>query len=228
MQVYFDRHSYILELFDQIVKFIIIALLVLVIFGASQVYAQEETDQEPIPKWIKIVAGAWYDDEINDSEYTNAMEFLIERGLITISSSNYHTTDSETDVGLMADNIALASEIEKLKSEKIDLETTLVQVMADSKQKTENWKKAELELEEIQDSDFNPEIAAHLRGQLDIIVNERDNWILKHDSLEQKTENQNYRYENIINDMEESFAKKYKLLESENKKLKLQIENKTG
>lgn len=46
------------------------------------VYAQEEVS---IPSWIKVVAGAWANNELTDLEYSQAMSFLIEQEIIKIN-----------------------------------------------------------------------------------------------------------------------------------------------
>jgi len=59
----------------------ILLLSIITIIGISTVYADEH---ETIPSWIKVVAGAWYEDKITDSEYRDAMTFLIEYEIIVI------------------------------------------------------------------------------------------------------------------------------------------------
>lgn len=60
------------------------------------VYAETEN---PIPSWIKAVANAWGTDQITDSEYRDAMGFLIEQGIIQIDTVqiNEITLSDETE-----------------------------------------------------------------------------------------------------------------------------------
>lgn len=51
------------------------------------VYAQETNESSFIPSWIKSVAGAWSNDGITDTEYQEAMIFLIEQDIIQINST---------------------------------------------------------------------------------------------------------------------------------------------
>lgn len=44
-------------------------------------YAEKNNE---IPSWVKLIAGAWSNDEITDSEFTGAMKFLIENEMIVI------------------------------------------------------------------------------------------------------------------------------------------------
>jgi len=46
------------------------------------VFAQE--DENLIPRWIKIIANAWADNEINDFEYIQALKYLIENDIIIL------------------------------------------------------------------------------------------------------------------------------------------------
>ena len=59
---------------------IIIPILIL------PVYAQES--DYTIPSWIKSVALEWANDSITDSEYKEALKFLIEQNIIVVDSSN--------------------------------------------------------------------------------------------------------------------------------------------
>jgi uncharacterized protein YjbI with pentapeptide repeats len=50
---------------------------------------------ESIPEWIKNTAGWWATDAISESEFVNAMEFLIENNIIQVTSTS-STTSSES------------------------------------------------------------------------------------------------------------------------------------
>ena len=45
-------------------------------------------DDNLIPSWVKGVFGYWIDDKINDAEVIEAIEFLIDSGIIKIGTSN--------------------------------------------------------------------------------------------------------------------------------------------
>ena len=62
---------------------VIIGLIFAVIFSASFGFAYSQT--EPIPAWIKGVAEFWAEDKITDKEFVEALEFLIESGIIKVS-----------------------------------------------------------------------------------------------------------------------------------------------
>ena len=57
--------------------------LLLIPFLLIPVYA---TEDDPIPSWIKVLADAWVDDDLNDHEFKEAIKFLIEKNIIVIDS----------------------------------------------------------------------------------------------------------------------------------------------
>ena len=59
---------------------LIIGIIFTIIIPAS-IFAQEDT----IPDWVKGIAGWWSEDKISESEFINAMEFLITQKIITPS-----------------------------------------------------------------------------------------------------------------------------------------------
>ena len=44
-----------------------------------------QTDSSMIPDWVKYTAGWWANDEIPDSAFVNAIQYLIKEGIIVIS-----------------------------------------------------------------------------------------------------------------------------------------------
>ena len=52
-----------------------------VIFGINTVYADDS-----IPAWVKGVAGFWVDGNITDAEFVEAIEFLIDSGIIQVDN----------------------------------------------------------------------------------------------------------------------------------------------
>ncbi|NQV39293.1 MAG: hypothetical protein HQ505_01930 [Nitrosopumilus sp.] len=62
----------------------------ILIFPAT-VFSQ--TNQNDIPDWVRNTAYWWSQGDISDSEYKNAMKFLIENGIISISSQNQNIVD---------------------------------------------------------------------------------------------------------------------------------------
>ena len=65
-------------------KFVLPTVIALVLIGfAINVSAQEEL----IPSWIKNTAGFWSSDQISDSEFISALQFLVEKEILIIPQS---------------------------------------------------------------------------------------------------------------------------------------------
>jgi len=73
------------------------------------VYAQEDTIE--IPSWVKGVANFWVEDKINDVEFAEALEFLIDSNIIQLGITEYKGMSE------------LEAEITKLTEEKTELQT---------------------------------------------------------------------------------------------------------
>lgn len=69
------KKSYLLSLF-----------LILPIILSIPVLAQE-SDDKLIPSWVKSVAGYWSEDKINDLEFIEALEFLIDNRVINLGDN---------------------------------------------------------------------------------------------------------------------------------------------
>jgi phosphonate transport system substrate-binding protein len=63
---------------------LIIAISVISI--ATVTFTQNAEAQSMIPDWIKTNAGWWANDEIDDQTFLNGIEFLVEEGIINVSS----------------------------------------------------------------------------------------------------------------------------------------------
>jgi len=48
---------------------------------------------DAIPSWIKNTAGWWAEDQISETEFVNSMEYLIDSGIIDVSSQNFGITE---------------------------------------------------------------------------------------------------------------------------------------
>jgi len=46
-------------------------------------------ENQPVPSWIKGVAGFWSSNKISDNEFVNAMEFLINSGTIRLQKIHF-------------------------------------------------------------------------------------------------------------------------------------------
>ena len=88
---------------------VIIGILLSLVIISSVGFAYSQSDS--IPTWIKGVAGYWAEDKITDKEFVEALEFLIESGIIKIADPRVSELEKE--------NSELRQKIESLKSESL-------------------------------------------------------------------------------------------------------------
>ncbi len=64
------------------IKKIIFLLVIFLIPITSPIYA------ESVPDWVKNTAGWWATDAISETEFVNAIQFLVNEGIIEVESSS--------------------------------------------------------------------------------------------------------------------------------------------
>ena len=47
---------------------------------------------DAVPSWVKNTAGWWANDQISETEFVNSMEYLIDSGIIDVSSQSFGVT----------------------------------------------------------------------------------------------------------------------------------------
>ena len=67
--------------------FATVLLIVTIIIAGSVSFGTAYSQGNEIPEWIKSIAGFWAEDRITDSEFIDALELLIEQGIIHIDDS---------------------------------------------------------------------------------------------------------------------------------------------
>ena len=79
----------------KIVLIVPLLALVLVIGGAF-------SDAQSVPDWIKNTAGWWATDAISETEFVNAIQFLIKENIIQVTSTSSSTSsESVPDLSLI-------------------------------------------------------------------------------------------------------------------------------
>ena len=63
----------------------ILVSLMLIILSIGMI---SSVNAENVPDWVKNTAGWWADDAISEKEFVNAIEFLVNEGIISVSSTN--------------------------------------------------------------------------------------------------------------------------------------------
>ena len=79
--------------------------IAIMVLGIGTAYSQ----QSEIPSWIKAVASFWADDKISDEEFVNALEYLINAGVIRIDGAA-----PRDELGALANYDALVEDYDSL------------------------------------------------------------------------------------------------------------------
>jgi len=72
----------------------IILILSFSLIGSGIFVPNSSAQDAQIPNWIKNIADWWADDQISETEFVNSMEYLIDSGIINVSSEqNFGITE---------------------------------------------------------------------------------------------------------------------------------------
>ena len=98
-------------------------LLFALIAGVAAFPLAASAQSDSIPAWVKNTAGWWADDQISETEFVNSMEYLIDSGIIQISSQQ-NVDVTELTIGFIpiekADELTPKAEsLEKFLEEKM-------------------------------------------------------------------------------------------------------------
>ena len=75
---------------------IFLAPVAMILVGSTTTTMTTAYADDQIPDWIRDVAGFWADGIITDSEFIEALEFLIESRVITVSNDMIQKSESES------------------------------------------------------------------------------------------------------------------------------------
>lgn len=92
----------------------IIAIIGISVIGASQSFAQEET--KDIPNWIRFVAGHWVTEEVSDTEFLQALGYLIDKNILVVEESDNTLSESITDP--FRNNLDAITEVTELRTQR--------------------------------------------------------------------------------------------------------------
>jgi len=117
--------------------FLVITFSIIAVSLLSFTYAQTNS---LIPSWIKNTASFWVDDQISDQEFLNALQFLVNEGILVIPSESDDSLDTEViEIDVIDDeskenlvhNLDLiAFKIQKMQE--LSKNTELIQAIRDS------------------------------------------------------------------------------------------------
>ena len=86
-----------------------LALIGVLLSGITFFSIYASAEESLIPSWIKNTAGFWIDEQVSDSEFINALQFLITNGIIQVPNDELKELQDE--------NNQLQTEIASLKSQ---------------------------------------------------------------------------------------------------------------
>ena len=70
------------------------AILFALVAGVVVFPLAASAQSDAVPSWVKNTAGWWADDQISETEFVNSMEYLIDSGIINVSSEqNFGITE---------------------------------------------------------------------------------------------------------------------------------------
>lgn len=134
-------------------SYILLIFLGIICVGTLNVQSFAQNDTKEIPTWVKGVANFWVDDLIDDTEFTEALEFLIDTNIIELGNFTY-VSEQENDWESKYNNL-------------LEVKTQLDKELSDV-----SYTKASLE-EELE-KEFKPEIQAY-SNQVIELTNENKN-----------------------------------------------------
>lgn len=112
-----------------------LALSILTIITISSIatisYTQNVDAQSLVPEWIKGNAGYWANGDIDDKTFLNGIEFLIENGIINVSSKDQNIDVEKLTIGFIpvekADELTSKAEVlEHFLEDKLGVEVEIV------------------------------------------------------------------------------------------------------
>jgi len=88
-----------------------IAVVTVLLGGVSIINTNAQ--EEALPTWIQNVAGFWSNGDVSDSEFVNAMEFLVDRGVMNLPNT-MSAAEAQTITGALSD---MEQRIEKIETQ---------------------------------------------------------------------------------------------------------------
>ena len=113
-------------------KFTITLIAVFAAISVTTIsFAQNAEAQSLVPDWIKTNAGWWSEDQIDDQTFLNGIEYLIENGVINVSTGEKPLDVDTITIGFIpiekADELTpKAQALEKFLEERLDVDVELV------------------------------------------------------------------------------------------------------
>jgi phosphonate transport system substrate-binding protein len=93
---------------NQKLLFSIIAAMA-IIGVATALFSQNAEAQSLVPEWVKNNAAWWAEGSVDDQTFLNGIEFLIENGVINVSSGNQSIDTDTLTIGFIPSSLRKVS-----------------------------------------------------------------------------------------------------------------------
>ena len=181
-----------------------IILLFTLVAGVVAFPLAASAQSDAIPSWIKNTAGWWADDQISETEFINSMEYLIDSGIIQVSSQQ-NVDVTELTIGFIpvekADDLTPKAEsLEKFLEQKMPGVDIKVVVPNNYETIIEGMKFGHIDAAFM---DTGPAWIAHNRAGAEVVLAEVVNGKVNYQAtVWTKVDN------NLINSLEDTLGKK--------------------
>lgn len=85
---------------SNMLKGLSIGIIAIVLFVPSSLVFADDSNSTFIPNWVKGVAGWWAEGKISDSDFQQAIQFLVNVGVIHVSNATTVITDLQQNATL--------------------------------------------------------------------------------------------------------------------------------
>jgi len=182
-------------------QWIAVIFVSVMILGTLAFSAINAEGQFSIPSWIKGVASFWADDQINDNEFINALQYLVEQNILVIPDTTRTTEDIAPNHSLVLHEkleqlrVATASKSHELHELSNDLQ--IQQFLIDSNQEFANIDNVSLLIEE-RDNDWTSVDKDEITPFMAELINNDVSELLRKIINEDKKDASDFVYEEIF------------------------------
>jgi len=102
-----------------------LVILIAVIIAGGVIFSVTASADGTIPTWVKSIAGWWSEGKVSDSDFIQAMQFLISQKIINIPMNDTNSTLLNEISQLQQQNILIQSELDSANSQITNLQAQL-------------------------------------------------------------------------------------------------------
>ena len=182
-------------------KVLVIVILGVAISGITISSIFVSAEEGLLPLWIKTIAGFWSDDQISDNEFINALQYLVEQGILVIPDATQTIEDTHSNLSpslhakLELLRLETNSKLDELKELGNDLQ--IQQLLIDSNQEFANIDNVSLLIDE-RDNDWTSVDKDEVTPFMAELINNDVSEQLRKIISEDKKEGKDFVYEEIF------------------------------